>query len=72
MATTKCGFCGSASGFELVQGKVDKAAYKLNFVQCKSCGSLVTVVEFYDAGVEAKAAHEGVKAIGNAMGLRIE
>ncbi len=36
--------------FELVQNTPYKSAFKLQFVQCSKCGTVVGVLEYFNAG----------------------
>lgn len=49
MATSKCPKCDSVS-FETVAKSIDGSRFKVNFIQCSRCGSVVGVLEYYDIG----------------------
>lgn len=49
MATTQCAKCGS-HGFEMVHYTPKGSRFKLNFVQCSSCGAVVGVLDYYNIG----------------------
>lgn len=53
MATSSCPKCDKHS-FELHTAEPSGSRYKLNFVQCSACGTVVGVVDYYDAGVIGK------------------
>ena len=44
---SKCGSCGGAR-FELKENSPSKSNFKINFVQCVSCGVPVGVIDYYD------------------------
>lgn len=67
MASSKCLGCGS-SRFEVKQAEPAQSAYKLMFVQCSSCGGVVSSVPYYDAGVLAKDNQKALKEIKNQVG----
>lgn len=46
MAMTKCGSCGS-TGFEMKEKEIYGAKYRYNAIQCQSCGTVVTFVDFH-------------------------
>ena len=45
MAISKCSKCNSTR-FELKEANISGSAYRMYFVQCASCGSVVGVVPF--------------------------
>ena len=47
MAQSPCPKCGN-HGFELVENAPKGSDYKLMFVQCSSCGTVVGVTDFYN------------------------
>lgn len=49
MAWSKCPKCQNTS-FEVVINEPADSAYKLLFVQCKSCGTVVGVMDYYNIG----------------------
>jgi len=53
MATSKCLSCNNHY-FELQTIEPSGGKYKLNAVQCSSCGAVVGVIEYYDSGVLLK------------------
>lgn len=53
MASSSCPKCTSTS-FEVREGEPRNSHYKLMFVQCSSCGTVVGTMPYYDAGVLSK------------------
>ena len=53
MATSKCPSCGSTS-FEVVEKDLPNFKYKMLFIQCAPCGSVVGTTTYFDAGMLAK------------------
>ncbi len=49
MATSNCVKCSSTS-FEVVDSSPHNSNFKLQFVQCASCGSVVGVLEYFNIG----------------------
>lgn len=46
MATSTCGKCEGTT-FEIVPARLKKANYQYYFVQCASCGTVVSATEGY-------------------------
>ena len=68
MASTKCAVCGSRS-FDLKHTKVSNSAFKLNFVQCSSCGAAVGVQEFENIGALLDNQKRVIAAIAKKVGV---
>jgi len=49
MATTKCPKC-SHTVFEVVGNTPEGSKFKIDFVQCKSCGTPIAAIDFYNTG----------------------
>ncbi len=49
MATSKCPQCSSTS-FEAVEHTPKNSNFKLQFIQCSSCGSVVGVMDYWNIG----------------------
>lgn len=62
MAHSTCPKCTSAS-FEVKEAEPRNSSYKLIFVQCSSCGAVVGVLPYYDAGVLAKDNQQDLSAL---------
>ncbi len=50
MSTSKCPKC-SSTYFQLSENLPSGSNYKLQFVQCSACGSVVGVLEYFNNGV---------------------
>ncbi|MDT5121819.1 MAG: hypothetical protein QOC96_1301 [Acidobacteriota bacterium] len=50
MAYSTCPKCNSHS-FEMKEAEPANAMYKVNFVQCSSCGAVVGVMDYFNIGV---------------------
>jgi uncharacterized Zn finger protein len=62
MATTKCPKC-SHTGFEVVSNTPEGSKFKIDFVQCKSCGTPVAAIDFYNTGSLLLEQREHINAI---------
>ena len=51
MAKSKCPKC-SGESFELVEGEAKGSDYKFYFVQCSSCGTVVSTHEYVHIGTQ--------------------
>lgn len=49
MAMSTCVKCGSTR-FEIKLAEPHNSNFKVNFVQCSSCGGVVGVMEYYSTG----------------------
>lgn len=49
MAKSRCPKC-EASKFEIIENVPTGSAYKFMFIQCSSCGTVVGVTEYFNAG----------------------
>lgn len=50
MARSTCVKCGNHQFKVVAQDRVKNSSYKLNFVQCAACGTVVGVMEYYNLG----------------------
>jgi transposase-like protein len=66
MAWSKCPHCNGGY-FELVGKEPANAAYKLQFVQCSSCGAPFGVTEYYNLGQLLKKQEEAVADLGQRL-----
>jgi uncharacterized Zn finger protein len=62
MATSKCPSCENTT-FEIVAGVFNPPSYKLNFVQCASCGTVVGVTDFTNVSAVLDAQNRAIKQI---------
>lgn len=53
MASSKCSKCDN-SYFEVVENSPRNSNYKLIFVQCSSCGSVVGTMDYYNIGTKLR------------------
>lgn len=51
MARSSCPKCDSHT-FEIVEGNPNNTAFRLMYVQCSSCGSVVGVMDYYNIGAK--------------------
>ena len=49
MARSTCVKCGNGK-FEMVEHSPAGSRFKLNFIQCSSCGGVVGVMDFHNIG----------------------
>ena len=59
MAYSKCPKCES-NFFEVVENSPSYCNYKLLFVQCSKCGSVVGVMDYWNIGTVVKSIEEKV------------
>ncbi len=64
MATSKCPKCGNTS-FEMKEHTPDKSNYKLEFVQCSSCGTVVGVMDYFNIGTRINEVDEKIDKLIN-------
>ena len=71
MAYTTCVKCGGTS-FEIQETTIARAAYRLYFVQCSSCGGAVGVQEFNNIGSLLMKQNEAIKKIAAALNVYVD
>jgi predicted nucleic-acid-binding Zn-ribbon protein len=71
MANSKCPHCKSTS-FELQEVSPTKSKYKLNFIQCSSCGAPFGITEYYNTTAMLEKQNEAIKKIANALNVYVE
>lgn len=49
MATSTCSKCGNTS-FEMKETDVHGSRFKLMFIQCRACGAVVGIQDYYNTG----------------------
>jgi uncharacterized Zn finger protein len=54
MAISACPKCGNHT-FEMKLAEPHNSNYKINLVQCMSCGTVVGVTDYYNLGAELKS-----------------
>ena len=67
MAISKCGHCGEGH-FELKTIEPGGGAYKVNMVQCSSCGAVVGAVYDFNAGVMLQLQEQKIDEIAQLVG----
>ncbi|OGU66046.1 MAG: hypothetical protein A2499_15800 [Stygiobacter sp. RIFOXYC12_FULL_38_8] len=70
MASSKCPSCGNYT-FELKENEPRNSNYKMFFIQCTSCGSVISATDYYSAGVLLKEQEEKINRIENALNVLI-
>ena len=70
MASSKCPSCGNYT-FELKENEPRNSNYKMFFIQCTSCGSVISATDYYSAGVFLKKQEEKKKNIEKAHNVFI-
>lgn len=53
MANSKCPKCDNAH-FEVAENSPSKSKYKLMFIQCSKCGSVVGTMDYWNIGILLK------------------
>jgi hypothetical protein len=59
---SKCPSCNSGF-FENQEKTVSGYQFKLNFIQCAGCGSVVGVMPYYDPGITGHANEKALKEL---------
>src|SRR5260370_23418110 len=67
MATSKCGHCGEGL-FELKTIEPGGGTYKVNMVQCSTCGAVVGAVYDFNAGVMLQLQEKKIDDIAELIG----
>ncbi len=62
MANSACPKCAKSS-FEIKEATPAKSHYKIWFVQCSNCGTIVGTMPYFDAGLISKDNQEQIKII---------
>ena len=70
MATSSCPKCGQHR-FEIKENGPSGGAYKLMFVQCASCGTVVGVQDFYNVGAMLLQQNKAIKQIASQVGTSV-
>jgi hypothetical protein len=68
MAVSKCVACGGTF-FELQETRVNRSAFRLNFIQCSSCGGVIGVQEFHNIGALIEDQNKVIAAIAKQVGV---
>jgi ribosomal protein L37E len=71
MAQSKCGHCGSTL-FEVKEVVPQGLNYKMNFIQCASCGVPVSTKEYYSIAHMLKKQAAAIKKIARSMGVHVD
>jgi len=64
MAVSSCPRC-EGSAFESKPAQPAGSRFKVRFIQCASCGTVVGVLEYFDVGTM-------VQMLGEKLGIRLE
>lgn len=70
MAITSCAKCGTHF-FEVKQVEPHGSDYKINFVQCSKCGTVVGVMDVENIGEVLKMQNDALKKIGRALKISV-
>jgi hypothetical protein len=68
MAVSTCGNCNSTR-FELREHSPSGSEFKLSFVQCASCGTVVGVMDYFNIGSMLEKHEKAIKAIAEKLGV---
>jgi hypothetical protein len=71
MATSTCVRCGS-SYFEVTENEPRGSAFKLLFVQCSSCGGVITAIEMHNLTALLGKQNQALVSIGRALNVHID
>ena len=71
MASSSCPKCGNHT-FEMQVVEPHGSNYKLNFVQCASCGAVVGVLDYFNVGARLAKQDEALKKIAQKIGVFID
>lgn len=70
--TPKCSSCGALNLFELHELAVNGAQFRMGSIQCRMCGAVVGVVDFYNIGAMLKKQNEAIKKIAQKVGVHVD
>ena len=62
MAYSKCPKCDNTY-FEMIENSPNKSKYKLLFVQCSKCGSVVGTMEYFNIGAKISELEKKIDSI---------
>lgn len=71
MALSSCPKCDSHS-FEMKVVEPRDSNYKLNFVQCASCGAVAGVLDYFNVGARLAKQDEALKKIARALNISVD
>jgi len=71
MAYSKCPHCGN-SYFEVKEVSPSGSRYKLNFVQCSSCGAPFGVLDYMNISAMLTQQNEAIKKIASAVNVHVD
>jgi len=71
MAFSRCPHC-KGSSFELKEVEPSQSKYKLNFVQCSSCGAPFGVTEYMNITAMLERQNEAIRSIANTVGAYVK
>lgn len=71
MAVSSCPKCGNFT-FEMKVVEPRDSNYKLNFVQCASCGAVVGVLDYFNIGAKIAKQDEALKKIARALKITVD
>lgn len=71
MAWSTCVKCGGTR-FELKEHEPQGAKYKVNFVQCMSCGGVVGVLSYFNTAALLECQSKAIKAIAMTLNTYVD
>ncbi|MCK4644521.1 hypothetical protein KAU32_12920 [bacterium] len=71
MAISKCAKCGSTL-FEVKDAAPQGSRFKISFVQCTSCGTVIGVLEYFNAPSILINQNRAIEKIANKLGMHIK
>lgn len=71
MALSTCPKCNSTS-FEVKEHEPRNSKFKLNFVQCASCGAVVGARDFYNTGAMLLQQNRAIERIAAALHVAVD
>lgn len=71
MALSSCPKCGNHS-FEVETVEPMRSNFKLNCVQCSSCGTVVGVLEYLNIGAQILKQNIAIKRIARALNVSVD
>jgi hypothetical protein len=64
MAISKCPKCESTI-FEMIENTPHHSNYKLQFIQCSSCKTVIGVMDFYNIGYKLEQLEKQIEEMDN-------
>lgn len=71
MAISTCAKCGNHT-FEIQENSPARSAFRLQFVQCMSCGAVIGVLDYFNIGARIEKQDAALKKIAHALNIIVD